>query len=256
MTNWNPDQYLKFARERTQASVDLASRIEVENPKSVIDIGCGPGNSTHVLREKWPDARFTGLDSSREMIDKAKAGFPDSEWILGDACSYGFTSQYDVVFSNAAIQWMPDHEELVPKLFSIVRQGGALAVQIPADQDSPIRRSLLSVSSRERWTKYTSGCERMTNYRTAEYYYDIITRLSKRSQLWETIYYHVLDSPSALIEWYKGTAMRPFLESLPDDGSRNEFENDVLAGCRDEYEVRRDGHVLYPFRRIFFLVYR
>ncbi len=256
MPNWNPDQYLKFARERTQASVDLASRIEVESPQSVVDIGCGPGNSTSVLRNRWPNSQFSGIDSSQEMIDKAKNDFPDVEWITGDVRSYNFASKYDVVFSNAAIQWMPDHKELVPKLFGIVKPKGALAIQVPADQDSPIRRALLSVSSREKWTKYTSGNERIINYRTAEYYYDIITKLSKRFDLWETVYYHVLGSQAALIEWYKGTAMKPFLDSLPDDTSRNEFENEVLAGCKDQYEVRKDGNVLYPFRRVFFIVYR
>ncbi len=256
MPNWNPDQYLKFARERTQASVDLASRIEVGSPRSVIDIGCGPGNSTRVLQEKWPDAHFSGLDNSDKMIAKAKSDFPDVEWITDDIRFHKFTTEYDVVFSNAALQWVPDHKELIPALFEIVKAGGALAVQVPADQDSPIRRSLLSASSREKWSKYTSGCERMINYRTSEYYYDIITRLSRRFDLWETVYYHILDSQAALIEWYKGTAMRPFLESLPDDASRREFENDVLAGCKDQYEFRKDGKVLYPFKRIFFVAYK
>lgn len=256
MPSWNPDQYLKFARERTQASVDLVSRIEVENPRSIIDIGCGPGNSTRVLRDRWPNAHFSGLDNSEEMISKARTDFPDIEWITGDVRSYRFTEEYDIVFSNAAIQWIPDHKELVPGLFNIVRPGGALAIQVPADQDSPIRRSLLSASSREKWARYTSGCERMINYRTAEYYYDIVTRLSKRFDLWETVYYHILDSQAALIEWYKGTAMKPFLESLPDDANRREFENDVLVGCKDNYEVRKDGNVLYPFRRVFFVAYK
>lgn len=256
MLNWNPDQYLKFARERTQASIDLASRVMVEIPASVIDIGCGPGNSTRVLRERWPNARITGLDSSPEMIDKAKADLPDIEWITGDASTFTFQKEYEVVFSNAAIQWMQDHEVLVPRLYEIVKHGGALAVQIPADQDSPIRRSLLSVSSREKWLKYTSGRERLMNYRTAEYYYDILAKVSERFDVWETVYHHVLDSREGVIEWYKGTAMRPFLEKLPDDASRKEFEDEVLDGCKDQYEIRKDGKVLYPFRRIFFVAYK
>lgn len=256
MSDWNPDQYLKFAKERTQASIDLASRTTIEKPATVIDIGCGPGNSTRVLRQRWPDAKFSGLDRSEEMIGKAKAELPDVEWIIGDMRTYKFTKEYDVVFSNAAIQWMPDHDELIPRLYKAVKPGGAFAVQVPADQDSAIRRSLLSVSSRDKWTKYTSGCERLINYRSAEYYYDIMTKISKRFDLWETVYYHILDSQVGLIEFYKGTAMRPFLEKLPDDASRKEFEEDVLAGCKDAYEVRKDGNVLYPFRRVFFVAYK
>ncbi len=256
MVNWNPEQYLKFAGERTQASVDLVSRIMVEKPGSVIDIGCGPGNSTAVVRRRWPETRLAGLDSSEEMIRKARAALPDVEWITGDASTYKFTEMYDVVFSNAAIQWMQDHEELLARLFRIVKSGGALAVQVPADQDSPVRRSLLSVSSREKWSKYTSGCERLINYRSAEYYYDILSGIAGRFDLWETVYYHVLESNMSVIEWYKGTAMRAFLEKLPDDAKRKEFEDEVFAGCKDLYEARKDGKVLYPFRRIFFVAYK
>lgn len=256
MVDWNPDQYLKFARERTQASIDLASRIALDHPAEVMDIGCGPGNSTRVLRERWPDAHFSGLDSSEDMISKAKADLPDVDWMQGDVTTYAFPKEYDVVFSNAAIQWMPDHKELIPKLYRIVKPGGALAVQVPADQESAIRRALLSVSSREKWTKYTSGCERLINYRTAEYYYDILTKLTKKFDLWETVYYHTLDSAEGVVEFYKGTAMRPFLGALPDEESKKEFEMEVFEGCKDSYEVRKDGKVLYPFRRVFFVAYR
>ena len=256
MSNWNPDQYLKFARQRTQPSIDLAAKVTAENPTSVIDIGCGPGNSTRVLLERWPNARVSGLDSSPEMIKKAKADLPDIEWITGDAGTFTFENEYDVVFSNAAIQWMQGHEALVPRLYGIVKSGGALAVQIPADQGSPIRRSLLSVSAQEKWSKYTSGRERLMNYRTAEYYYDILAGIGGRFDVWETVYYHVLDSHKDLIEWYKGTALRPFLEKMPDDAIRKEFEDEILDGCKDQYEIRNDGKVLYPFRRIFFVAYK
>ncbi|HQT92825.1 MAG TPA: methyltransferase domain-containing protein, partial [Candidatus Kryptobacter bacterium] len=172
MLDWNPDQYLKFAGERTQPSIDLASKIRVEEPGTVIDIGCGPGNSTQILRSRWPNARLTGLDSSNEMIERAKSDFPDMGWINGDAATFDFNEEYGVVFSNAALQWMQNHETLIPRLYRIVKPGGALAVQVPADQDSPVRRSLLSVSSLGKWSGYTSGCDGLINYRTAEYYYD------------------------------------------------------------------------------------
>jgi trans-aconitate 2-methyltransferase len=256
MLNWNPEQYLKFENERTQASIDLTARIALAKPETVIDIGCGPGNSTRILLNRWPKARLTGLDNSVEMIRKAKAELPDVEWIVGDASAFAFSDKYDLVFSNAALQWMQNHETLLPGLYAAVKPGGALAVQVPADQDSAVRRSLLSVSSRPGWSRYTSGCEGMINYRSAEYYYDIVAGLSNRFDIWETIYYHILGSPRGVMEWYKGTAMRPFLESLPDEEAKREFEEEVFAGCRNYYRVRGDGKVLYPFKRIFFTAYK
>lgn len=256
MIRWNPDQYLKFAGERTQPSIDLAARIETENPGSVIDIGCGPGNSTQVLRNRWPGAKITGFDSSPAMIERAMADHPDAEWITGDASSFVFKSKYDVVFSNAALQWMQNHEALIPRMYDIVAGRGALAVQVPADFESPLRRTLISVSEEPKWSKYTAGCDHLLNYRTAGYYYDILSKLSGRVDLWETTYYHILSSHADLVEWYKGTGMRPFLERLPDDGSRKSFEQEVLDGCKQEYELRPDGNVLYPFKRIFFVAYK
>lgn len=255
MINWNPEQYLKFVKERTQASIDLAARIDIESPAAVIDIGCGPGNSTEVLRRKWPEAKLTGLDSSPTMMEKARNDHPDIEWIAGDAASFGFEKKYDVVFSNAALQWMPDHETLVPRLYGIVAGGGALAVQVPADSESPLRKAIVSVSNEAKWSGYTAGCDHLLNYRTADYYYDILTPLAARVDLWETIYYHVLPSHADLVEWYKGTGMKPFLERLPDEESRTEFGKEVLERCKKGYRTRSDGRVLYPFRRIFFVAY-
>ncbi len=253
MTDWNPHQYLKFANERTQPSIDLAARINVDNPKSIIDIGCGPGNSTRVLRDRWPDAKIAGIDSSAAMIEKAKKDYPDIEWITADASKFASDKKYDIVFSNAAIQWMPNHELLVPRLFEIVNGGGALAVQVPANRESPLHQAVLAVSSSSKWSKLTSGAEKSFTYNVVEYYYDILFCISTKFDLWETIYYHVLSSHAGLVEWYRGTGMKPFLERLPDDSSRAEFEKEVFEECKHSYEIRNDGKILYPFRRIFFM---
>lgn len=256
MINWNPNQYLKFVKERTQPSIDLAAKVQIDSPAAVIDIGCGPGNSTEVLRKRWPHAKLTGLDSSPVMIDRARTDHPDIEWISGDAASFGFEEKYDVVFSNAALQWIPDHESLVPRLYAIVAKGGALAVQVPADFESPLRKAIVSVSKKPKWSMYTADCVHLVNYRTADYYYDILTQLTGQLDLWETTYYHILPSHSDLVEWYKGTGMKPFLERLPDEKSRMEFEREVLDRCKIGYKTSVDDKVLYPFRRIFFVVYK
>ncbi len=256
MLDWNPRQYLKYKNERTQPSIDLAARIEIDNPESVIDIGCGPGNSTQVLRKRWPGTRIVGLDSSASMIEKAKKDYPDIEWITADASAFAFAKEYDIVFSNAALQWIPDHDLLLPRLFEAVSFRGALAVQVPADSSSPLREALLSVSSREKWSQFTSGAENLMTYHTVEYYYDILSAIGAEFDLWETVYYHVMRSHIELVEWYRSTGMRPFIERLHDEESRRAFEKEILSECRKSYPVRSDRKILYPFKRIFFIAYK
>lgn len=255
MADWSPEQYLKFGSERTQPSIDLVTKIRVDRAESVIDIGCGPGNSTQVLRLRWPHAGITGLDSSREMIEAARESFPREKWIIGDASKLDRGESYDIVFSNAVLQWIPDHGALVPRLFSLVRRGGAMAVQVPANGRSPLHRALLSVARRPEWRGFTAGCEQLIHYHGPAYYYGLLRPLASRVELWETSYYHVLSGHGALIEWYKGSGMRPFLERLPDQSARAAFENEVLDACRPFYPVRKRGEILYPFRRLFFIAY-
>ncbi len=119
MSDWSPQQYLKFSNERTQPSIDLVTKIKVDNPRSIIDIGCGPGNSTKVLHERWPDAEIVGLDNSSKMIERARKDYPDWKWMLGDASKLETGQSYDIVFSNATLQWIPDHDILIPRFFEI-----------------------------------------------------------------------------------------------------------------------------------------
>ncbi len=256
MGNWNPKQYLRFKNERTQPSIDLVARVRVDNPSTIIDIGCGPGNSTQVLHQRWPNAKITGLDNSNEMIERARKDYPDQKWLLTDASKLELDQTYDIVFSNATLQWIPNHDILIPRLLKMVNPKGSLAVQVPANNESLFHRALLSVSLREKWSRFTSGCENLLNYRTAEYYYNILCPLTSELDLWETTYYHVLASHAGLIEWHKSTGMRPFLESLPDDECRKEFEGEILTECKQSYAIQKDGKVLYPFKRIFFVAYK
>src|SRR5277367_1378727 len=134
MPTWNPYQYLKFAEERSRPCRDLATRVEVAAPQRIIDLGCGPGNSAEVLSARWPNAAITGLDSSSAMIDAARAAAPRGEWRIGDIAAWAKGEErFDVVFSNAALQWVGDHAAVFPQLLSRVAEGGALAVQIPGN---------------------------------------------------------------------------------------------------------------------------
>jgi trans-aconitate 2-methyltransferase len=192
LSKWNPDLYLKYEDERTQPSYDLISRINIADPANIIDIGCGPGNSTRVLKERWPHAQILGLDSSREMIEKARSAYPRGHWILADAAKWKPEIKYGLVFSNATLQWIPDHESLIRTLFDSVQNQGALAVQIPANSGSPLHQALLKVSKRGKWKEAMAGCDELITYHDAGFHYDHLSALSRRVFIWHTTYYHVM----------------------------------------------------------------
>ncbi len=256
MSQWNPDAYLRFQDERTQPSYDLASRISLDGVERIIDIGCGPGNSTRVLRERWPQAQISGLDSSPQMIARARESYPQENWILADAATWDTDERYDLVFSNAALQWIPGHESVVPKLVGLLNPGGALAVQVPANNDSPVYLAVNRVARREPWRDTMSGCAELLTYHDAGFYYDLLSALTPRVALWQTTYYHVLGSHQGLIDWYSSTGMRPYLERLPDAGQQRAFQEQVLEECRGQYPAQRDGRILFPFKRLFFTAHR
>jgi trans-aconitate 2-methyltransferase len=256
MGDWDPASYLRFEAERTRPSFDLASRIELAEPRELIDLGCGPGNSTRALRERWPRARILGLDSSRAMIDEARRGFPEGEWIVADAAALDEREAYDLVFSNAALQWMPDHEALIPRLFSALRGGGALAAQIPLFTAMPLCAAIDSVARSPRWRAATAGCASLFTYHDAGFYYDLLAPLASRLELWETWYWHVLPSHRALLDFIRSTGLKPYLEAIPEAEARAKFEGEVLAESAKAYPARADGHVLFPFDRLFFVAYR
>jgi trans-aconitate 2-methyltransferase len=256
MSPWNPDLYLKFIEERTQPVYDLVDRIAVDDPKTIADLGCGPGNSTRVLRERWPEADIIGVDNSVEMIRKACASFPKEKWLLSDIQRWQPEEKFDVIFSGATLQWLPDHARLMPGLFSRIASGGALAVQLPANQESPLHRALIRVSASEEWKTITAPCADLIVYNGPEYYYDLFSALAPQFALWETTYFHVLESHQALIDWYSATGMRTYLERLPDEARKESFCRQVLAEAREAYPIQRNGKILYPFKRLFFIAYR
>jgi len=253
---WNPGNYLKFEAERTRPARDLCARIPLAAPGRVLDLGCGPGNSTRVLRERWPQAEIVGVDSSPEMIAQARQSCPNAAWVLADAAQYQPKAPCDVVFSNAVLQWLPDHERLIPRLLDLVAPGGCLAVQMPAKGGTLFRSSLQSVARRPGWREAMAGVDQIMKFLETEFYYDLLAPLAGRVDLWETIYYHVLANHQGLVEWYEGTGMRPYLDRLPDPEARTAFKADVLAACRGDYPVAKDGKLLMPFQRLFFVAWK
>jgi trans-aconitate 2-methyltransferase len=253
-TTWNPDLYLRFKKERTQPSIDLVTRIESNKPKRIIDIGCGPGNSTEILRDRWKRAEIIGLDNSKQMIEKAEESYPRGKWILADASDFDPDESFDIVFSNAALQWMPNHERLIPHLLSLVSPGGVLAFQVPNNQKSDIHQSLYEATLEPRFREYTDRVKHILNYQSGPYYYDLLSPKVTNLEMWETTYYHILDNHEELLNWYKSTGMRPYLEALPDN-LVEDFVDSVRGKCKERYTVQSDGKVIYPFNRLFAVAY-
>lgn len=256
MTEWNPDLYLKFKKERTQPAKDLISRIEKDNPARIIDIGCGTGNSTAELKKRWPNAEIVGIDRSPHMIQKAKTDYPDIKWELSDASgNLKSLGSFDVVFSNAAIQWMPNHNQLLEKLFNMLNKGGVLAVQTPYTPQMPIKTAINQTASEENWKIYFDDMDNGLEYQNLSYYYDVLSPLTNEIYLWETHYNHVLSSHKAIIEWYSSTGMRPYLARL-NEAEQEKFKEAVLLKIGKEYKIQNDGNVLFEFRRLFFIAYQ
>ena len=256
MPTWNSQQYLKFGAERTQPAVDLVARIALDAPARAIDLGCGPGNSTAVVGRRWPDSDLTGLDSSPAMLETAARDYPQWKWHQGDIGSWQADAAYDLVFSNAALQWVPDHARVFPHLLDQVSSGGALAVQMPANLDSPPQRIIRELAADQAWRSSFPLSLRDWHVEPAEFYYDALSQRATRTELWYTDYQQVVQNVDAIVEWYRGTGLRPWLDALADDSARARFLDDYRRRLVPHFPARADGRVLFPFRRLFLIAYR
>ncbi|PJM74551.1 methyltransferase domain-containing protein [Bifidobacterium simiarum] len=260
---WDSEQYLRFRDERTQPSRDLAAQLPPDDGtvRHVLDIGCGPGNSTAVLRERYPQAEILGVDNSPEMIDAARKARPDIDFALFDASNQAdfdaLPHDFDVVFSNACIQWVPDHPHLIPAMLGLLRRGGMLAVQTPMNYEEPIHRIIAQVVQSPRYADRLPQQREFYNLTPPEYWELLhVSDLVADFRIWKTTYLHNLPSHEAIMDWYRGTGLRPYLQALPDDGERAEFENEVFHRVREAYPTQSDGSVIFPFPRFFLTAVR
>lgn len=256
MSSWSPSDYMRFGDERTRPCVDLAARIDIDTPARVIDLGCGPGNSTRVLRARWPQAHVIGLDSSNDMIEAARAAEPDEQWVVADIDGWSADEPFDVVFSNAALQWLPDHGPLVERLLGSVTQGGALAFQIPSATYATIRTLIHDVALSGAWASRMVGPLGALTMEAPGLYYDHLAPLARSVDIWETEYFHVMDSAPAIVDWITSTGLRPFLAVLNSGSEREAFVADLHSRVAQAYPPQCDGRVLFPFRRTFVVAYR
>ena len=252
MSEWNSEQYLKFKKERTQPSIDLANAIKINNPIHIIDIGCGPGNSTAVLKRRFPNAHIIGADFSLNMIEKAKADYPDIDFMLFDATKdfEKLEDKFDIVFSNACIQWVPNHKKLLADMMSILKPNGVLAVQVPMNFEEPIHKIIAEVITRKEWAEKIGEGRQFYTLKEIEYF-DILSDISADFTMWKTIYMHRMPSHQSIIEWYKSTGMKEYLAVLSDE-DKIIFEQAVFSEVEKYYFVQKNGEIIFRFPRLFF----
>jgi trans-aconitate 2-methyltransferase len=247
--SWNPSVYLAFADERTRPAADLLARVPVDDPKTVADLGCGPGNSTALLAARWQNAKVQGIDSSPQMIEAAKASGIKADFVVADVTTWRPDAPIDAIFSNATYQWIDGHHRLLPRLMGFVAKGGAFAFQIPNNQNAPSHSLMRDVAAQGPWA------DKLANVRgvfieTVNTYFDILSPHAVSLDIWTSEYLHVLDGEDAVFKWVSGTGLRPYLDALTED-ERPIFTREYKARLNIAYPRRPDGKTLFPFSRLF-----
>lgn len=249
---WNPQQYLAFADQRLRPVLDLLSRIPNETPERVTDLGCGAGNATKILKEKWPDAAITGVDNSPEMLARARTEAPEIAWVQSDIATWTPDAPPDVLFTNAALHWLDNHDTLFPALIGRIAPGGTFAVQMPANFRAPSHALIEEIGLEPRWRAAIEPLIKDPPTRAPEFYYDLLRPLVQSLDIWHIEYLQVLNGDDPVAAFTKGTWLPHFLEAL-DESERGPFEAEYKARLRDAYPKRPDGTTLFPFKRLFIL---
>jgi trans-aconitate 2-methyltransferase len=248
---WDPGQYQRYAGERGRAFFDLVARVGASDPGYVTDLGCGPGNLTMALAERWPRADVVGVDNSPEMIGSARAACqqPGLSFELGDLREWRPSRPVDVLVCNAVLQWVPGHLEVIRQWPGLLAPGGWLAIQLPGNHDQPSHAILLDLVRSPRWQPLLAGARLNQQAHDPATYLDLFAQAGCEADAWETTYLHVLAGPDAVTEWYRGTGLRPVLAALG-TGQAAEFLAEYGERARAAYPAGPYGTVL-PFRRVF-----
>ena len=254
MADWSPSLYARFEDERTRPARDLVAQVPLSAAHSIVDMGCGPGNSTELLVERWPDAQVIGFDTSPDMIEKARARLPNVSFDLADAATWQPAEPVNVIFANAVFQWLPTHPAVFQRLMGFLAPGGALAVQMPDNLLEPSHQAMRETAAEMPFADKLKGAARWP-LPPVSFYYDLLSPLSDRLDIWHTAYNHPLADAEAIVEWVKSTGLKPFLDPLDAD-ERKMFLDNYTAKVKKAYPRMANGKVLLRFPRIFIVAKR
>jgi len=255
--SWSAKQYVTFEDERTRPARDLLAAIPTADARTVVDIGCGPGNSTELLVQRFPAAKVLGLDSSTDMIDAARQRLPQVQFDVAEINEWADAGPFDVIFANAVLQWVPDHATLLPALASKLSAGGSLAIQMPDNLNEPSHRLMREVAASGPWaSKLVDAAGQRTDMASASEYFSMLRPHCARVDVWRTTYHHQLSGGAAgVVEWFKGSGLIPFLSPLTEE-ERAQYLQQYLTAVAEAYPALADGSVLLPFPRLFIVATR
>lgn len=254
---WSSKQYSQFERERTRPVRDLLSAVAPTDAKFVVDLGCGPGNSTEVLVDRFPEADVLGLDNSADMVDAARKRLPGVRFDLADISAWKADAPCDVILANAVFQWVPNHAAILPRIASMLAPGGSFALQMPDNLNEPAHRLMREVAAESRWAEtlaHAAGARESVP--DVAWYYALLRATGAQVDIWRTTYHHILPGgASAVVEWFKGSGLRPYLDPLT-NAERTEYLSRYEALIADAYPALPDGTVVLPFPRLFIVATR
>ena len=256
MLDWNPALYRRYEDERTRPAAELLARVPLVQPTRVVDLGCGPGNSTELLLRRFTGAEVVGIDNSEAMLASARERLPQCRFELGDIATWRPESPPDLICANAALQWVPAHEALIPRLLSYLAPAGVLAIQMPDNRNEPTHRLMREVAADPRWSADIGDASKLrTDLLTLDAYYDLLATGAENVDVWRTAYQHRMNSAAAIVEWVRGTGLKPFVDRLPED-SRAGFLAEYEHRIAQAYSPRADGRLLLAYPRIFIVALR